>query len=287
MLARGRKGICEVSSEFKHFETFLDLLGPKKDPTETLDRIHSNDREYAPGKVRWATKSLQNRNRKNTIFLTYDGHKLDGLFGKTLTLNEWAELTNQVASTMRQRQSNGWTATENIEGRRKSGLVDFSRMAIDKLLDFKPWPDKAKIKCEELYLRRHREFADRFDFLIQELLPLNAEAKVEEGREIAFYLRNDEDLDQAFSAYNVSNMEPDPALPIRDKVWCPHPDVDLNDFEAFLHEYREVVEALKKKREAAKKDRERWLDALRSKRGKVNNRLVKDAREHLRRKHGL
>ena len=287
MLAREKKGICEVSSEFRDFETFLEYLGRKEHPSQTLDRKDPKDKEYAPGKVRWATKHLQTRNRKNTIFLEYEGQMYPDLSGEKLTLSEWAELTNQHTATMRRRKSDGWTATENIEGKRNSGPLDFSNMSAERLIDFQPWPKNLKNECERLFLIEHVKFEDRFDFLIREVLPLKKRSKIEEGREIAFYMRNSEDLEKALSAYGASSHEPDPTLPVRDEVWCPHLDADPRDFEEFLKEYRDVVAAFDQNKSNAQAMRRRWLSALRSKRNSSQDGATAEVRERLRSKHGL
>jgi hypothetical protein len=68
-------------------------------PRLTLERI-DNDGNYEPGNVRWATRTEQNRNKRETLWLTYRG--------KRLPLKEWAERTGVKYYTLRSRLAKGW-----------------------------------------------------------------------------------------------------------------------------------------------------------------------------------
>ena len=48
---------------FKSFEQFINAVGRKPSPGLMLDRINNNG-HYAPGNVRWATKSVSSKNRR-------------------------------------------------------------------------------------------------------------------------------------------------------------------------------------------------------------------------------
>lgn len=54
-------GVCERWRA--SFEAFYKDVGPKPDPTLTLDRIN-NDGNYEPGNVRWATWREQRLNQR-------------------------------------------------------------------------------------------------------------------------------------------------------------------------------------------------------------------------------
>ena len=60
----------------------------------TLDRIDVNG-NYDPSNCRWVSRKLQNRNKRNTIFLT--------AFGKTQSLGQWAEETGLTVKAIDQR----------------------------------------------------------------------------------------------------------------------------------------------------------------------------------------
>ena len=76
----GGRGItvCERWRSFEHF--YADMGDPP--PGTSIDRI-DNERGYEPGNCRWATKPVQNRNRRGNIRLTFDG--------RTQVLKDWAD----------------------------------------------------------------------------------------------------------------------------------------------------------------------------------------------------
>lgn len=59
----GGRGIKIAQEWRKNYRAFLDHVGRKPTPKHTLDRIN-NDGDYAPGNVRWATRSEQNANQR-------------------------------------------------------------------------------------------------------------------------------------------------------------------------------------------------------------------------------
>lgn len=103
-----KKGI-PVHPDFETFHGFLCVLGPPPGPDYTLDRINNDDPEYAPGKVRWATKEKQANNRSTTIMLTYNG--------EMRPLTEWAKSTDQNSNTLRRRKREGWSDADVIFGK--------------------------------------------------------------------------------------------------------------------------------------------------------------------------
>lgn len=108
MVDRVRKEGRIVHPAFRTFQSFLENVGLKPSREATLDRIDPEDPEYAPGKVRWASKMQQANNRTNTIYLEFDG--------KRLPLTEWAALIRANADLMRRRHARGWTDKEIITG---------------------------------------------------------------------------------------------------------------------------------------------------------------------------
>jgi hypothetical protein len=69
MLSRIKTKGATVHNDFRKFVDFLRVVGPKPTKKATLDRIDNKDPEYAPGKVRWADKQTQNRNKTDSSSL--------------------------------------------------------------------------------------------------------------------------------------------------------------------------------------------------------------------------
>ena len=78
-----------------------------------MDRINNDDREYGPGKVRWADKRTQNNNKGDTILF----HLPDG---STITASRLAKLQGVSTSTIRKRTARGWSDNEIIAGKRSA-----------------------------------------------------------------------------------------------------------------------------------------------------------------------
>jgi hypothetical protein len=100
----GGRGIT-ISPEFYDYPGFRAYveseLGPRPSLSHSIDRI-DNNKGYAPGNLRWATKTQQNRNRGDNIFVDVYGEKL--LFSEAVE----AYGLNR-ASTYRRIFVQGWT----------------------------------------------------------------------------------------------------------------------------------------------------------------------------------
>ncbi len=59
----GGRGISVCAEWLSSFEAFFAHIGPKPDPTYSIDRIDVNG-NYEPGNVRWADAVTQSRNRR-------------------------------------------------------------------------------------------------------------------------------------------------------------------------------------------------------------------------------
>jgi hypothetical protein len=89
----GGRGIVVCDRWLESFENFLSDMGSRPDDT-TLDRIDSNG-NYEPGNCRWATRSVQSTNRRNTPRIEFRG--------RALGLKEWARELGFHHSTLRER----------------------------------------------------------------------------------------------------------------------------------------------------------------------------------------
>jgi hypothetical protein len=94
--------------EIECFKDFLLHLGQCPGDGYTLDRIDSSDPEYAPGKVRWASKAAQTHNRHNTRYLTNSQ-------GLTYSASEWSRRSGKPARRIMERVDRyGWSVDEAL-----------------------------------------------------------------------------------------------------------------------------------------------------------------------------
>jgi len=77
----GGRGIKIHEPWIHDFQQFLADVGPAPSQKHSIDHIDPNG-HYEPGNVRWATRSEQQNNKRNSRFLT--------CHGETMTLAQWA-----------------------------------------------------------------------------------------------------------------------------------------------------------------------------------------------------
>lgn len=79
----GARGIRVCDAWLESFDVFKDwALASGYTDTLTIDRVDVNG-PYSPENCRWVTAKEQNRNRRNTLYITYNG--------VTKSASEWAE----------------------------------------------------------------------------------------------------------------------------------------------------------------------------------------------------
>ena len=103
-----------VHPDFKSFRSFLLYMGPIPHEGWTLDRINNQDREYAPGKVRWAPPRVQNNNKSDNLAFQCS------LTGKVYTAPALAKIQNVSEAAIRVRKNRGWSDDEIVAGVRAS-----------------------------------------------------------------------------------------------------------------------------------------------------------------------
>lgn len=82
-----------------NFPVELLSLEPNKDKI-TIDRI-DNNKDYTPGNVRWSSPEEQQRNKENTLFVTYKN--------KRVSLARLCEIKRVSRGTVYKRLKRGWT----------------------------------------------------------------------------------------------------------------------------------------------------------------------------------
>jgi hypothetical protein len=73
--AYGGRGISVCERWRDSYENFLSDVGRRPGPAYSLDRIDP-DGNYEPGNVRWATRTTQQSNRRNTVYFHMHGQKI-------------------------------------------------------------------------------------------------------------------------------------------------------------------------------------------------------------------
>ena len=101
----GARGITMCAEWVNDFGAFFAHIGARPGPRYTLERI-DNHGDYAPGNVRWATKTEQGRNTRRNNLLTING--------ETRTIAEWVERSGLHTRTVRARLRKGWPAKSAV-----------------------------------------------------------------------------------------------------------------------------------------------------------------------------
>ena len=96
--ARGITMAKEWLTNYKCFYNYIVKNLGAKPKSFSLDRI-DNSKGYEPGNLRWASRVQQNRNRRNTKFITYKD--------KTMTIKEWADFLGVKYDTLHDATSKG------------------------------------------------------------------------------------------------------------------------------------------------------------------------------------
>jgi hypothetical protein len=94
--------ICE---RWQEYSNFLEDMGERPEGT-SLDRIDAFG-DYEPENCRWATASQQQRNKKSSRTLTYNG--------ETKSIHDWSEQFGVGSATIYKRvQEYGWTVEDAL-----------------------------------------------------------------------------------------------------------------------------------------------------------------------------
>jgi hypothetical protein len=101
----GARGVT-VCKRWEDYGKFLEDMGRRPTPKHTIDRA-DNNKGYSPNNCKWVPRKEQNRNKLNTILISYRGEKR--------LLNDWCELLKLPPSTIRMRLWRGWPVSDAFE----------------------------------------------------------------------------------------------------------------------------------------------------------------------------
>src|ERR1041385_454318 len=100
----GARGI-KVCERWLVFENFLADMGQRPSSNHSIDRIN-NDGDYCKENCRWATRKEQNRNRRDNIYI-----KFDGVY---LTLADWESLLGLTTGLLKGRVHKRWSVNKTL-----------------------------------------------------------------------------------------------------------------------------------------------------------------------------
>lgn len=95
----GGRGIKICERWKKSFSNFASDMGNRPSNQHTVERI-DNNKGYNPQNCAWRTRHDQNRNKRNTILVTYNG--------QTKCVADWCKIYNIGQQTLSYRVRNGW-----------------------------------------------------------------------------------------------------------------------------------------------------------------------------------
>lgn len=101
----GGRGI-KVCDRWSDFTLFAKDMGPMPSPDHSIDRINNNG-DYFPENCRWATNKVQARNRRDNIWLEYNGERM--------VKEDWGRRLNVYPSTISRRIAIGWSFNKICE----------------------------------------------------------------------------------------------------------------------------------------------------------------------------
>jgi hypothetical protein len=96
----GGRGIRVCDRWKSSFENFLTDMGTRPTPRSTVERIDS-DKGYSPENCRWAEIDEQQRNKRNTVRIVFNG--------ESKSIGEWAQLLGVTVNFITKRLYRGWS----------------------------------------------------------------------------------------------------------------------------------------------------------------------------------
>jgi hypothetical protein len=135
----GARGI-KIADEWRWFTNFWQDMGLRPSKQHSIDRI-DNDKDYAPGNCRWATRTEQAHNISTNINITHEG--------KTLCASEWARVTGLSLPTILLRYHEGLPAEQILASARQWKMITWE----GETMPYRTWARRKGIP-ETTFVRR-------------------------------------------------------------------------------------------------------------------------------------
>lgn len=90
----GGRGITVSDEWINSFQNFITDMGKKPSPSHSIERV-DNEKGYSKENCVWATRSEQNKNRRITTKVEYNG--------EVRSITQWSRLYNINIGTLRRR----------------------------------------------------------------------------------------------------------------------------------------------------------------------------------------
>lgn len=100
----GMRGITICNKWLESFNNFLADMGERPEGM-SIDRIDVNG-NYEPSNCRWATRSQQQRNKSNSIYIEWQGERK--------SIPEWADITGITRKIISARIKAGWSIHDTL-----------------------------------------------------------------------------------------------------------------------------------------------------------------------------
>src|SRR5215475_14088853 len=143
----GGRGIV-VCAAWHDFTVFYADMGSRQGPEYSLDRYPDPNGNYEPSNCRWATRAMQNRNKRTNHFIT--------LHGVRQCVTDWAQDTGIPVATITHRITHGWTEEETLTLPPSHGNTPLSRVGGHPILCHPERLRYAKGLCHPCYERERK-----------------------------------------------------------------------------------------------------------------------------------
>lgn len=141
----GARGIQICDRWLESFDNFLADMGRRPSNKHSIER-KENDGDYAPDNCIWATRKVQNSNRRNNHYLTHNG--------ETHTITEWSRIIGVGIATLLRRLELGWDESRTLSTAHDARCIKITYKG--KTRTIKEWSQLTNIPRKTIWKRHNR-----------------------------------------------------------------------------------------------------------------------------------